>query len=287
MKKTFSRTSVLISSALAISLAVSSVANAAPASGNSVTVAQQRLTALGYYAGVNDGKMGEVTRDAIRDFQARNGIEVNGELNRETAQLLKTEHLAAVKGYYNAPNYAYNGTAYNGAYNANYAANYAYTPNGYAANTGSVPVAYNGYASNWNAVKTQAVPVRFGALAINDDMTSGTHNSSVMLNGRAVLTANNQPQALRVSNTYRLNGEDAVIFTAYDGTSSCNYKSYLLTVRANGTYTTPQQVGNCSGAYQARVENNMLYISFNTIGYAGQYASLDTWRYGYDTLGRI
>ena len=177
-------------------------------------------------------------------------------------------------------------------WNNGYVAN-RYVPNGYYQNVAYnsyAPVTYNGAAywnNTWNGVHAEVVPIRFGQLAINDDTRNGSHNYAVTLNGQSVLVANSQPQALRVSHTYHLYGEDAVIFTAVDGTGGCSYKSYLLTVKADGTYIAPQPVGNCSGEYQARVEAGALYISFANPGYAGGYASLDTWRYGESSLMRI
>jgi peptidoglycan hydrolase-like protein with peptidoglycan-binding domain len=48
---------------------------------NEVAQAQRLLTDLGFDAGPVDGRMGEKTRSAIRDFQAQEGINVNGRLN--------------------------------------------------------------------------------------------------------------------------------------------------------------------------------------------------------------
>lgn len=262
-----------------------SLANAAETTSKSVRIAQERLTSLGYYVGGEDGKLGEVTRDALRDFQAHNGLAVTGALTGETYSLLKVQDMAGVRDYYAPQRYGYNGYYTN-----------PYAANGYYNNVAYAPAAYTGYnavapapvaSGYWNRVQAQSVPIRFGQLAINDDTRSGTHNVSVTLNGQPVLVANNQPQALRVSHTYRMSGEDAVIFTAYDGADACSYKSYLLTVRANGTYVAPQQVGNCSGSYQARVENDMLYISFANPYTANGYASLDAWRYAGGALMRI
>lgn len=255
-------------------------------SGKSVRLTQQRLNNMGFYSGPVDGTLGEVTRDALRDFQAQNGLAVTGSLTSDTYQLIKDQHDNGMRPY----NYSYlNPYRYDGYYGR-----YAYTPPYY----GNYNYAYNGYSSaydyrgyrnyaNWSPSSTQNVPIRFGRLEIQDNVVGGTHNFSVMLNGQSVLQANNQPLTLRVSNTYRLNGEDAVIFTAYDGTDSCSYKSYLLTVRADGTYVAPQQVGNCTGNYQARIEAGQLYISFADDPRMGRYAGMDTWRYGYGGLNRI
>lgn len=284
MTKHFTRTTALTCAALAISMVLAAgSANAKDAGTKSVRLAQERLIHLGYYPGTVDGTLGEVTKDALRDFQSHNGLVVTGALTDETYQLLKEQDMGIARGYYYGSQYA------NGYRNNGYYGNY-YAPNGYyntAYRHGYVtPVASN-WNGHWNGVRSDTVPIRYGQLAINDAMRGGVHNYSVTLNGHSVLQANNQPVPLRVSHTYRLNGEDAVIFTAYDGTGSCNYKNYLLTVRADGTYVAPQQVGNCSGEYQARVENGGLVISFAGDRFGDRYAGLDTWRYGNGSLMRI
>ena len=49
---------------------------------------QQRLNALGYDAGPEDGRMGEKTREAILTFQRSQGLNVTGEATRGTLELL-------------------------------------------------------------------------------------------------------------------------------------------------------------------------------------------------------
>jgi len=269
MIKFYARSTALTCAALCLGLSLSAAsASAKDISSPSVRLAQQRLIQLGYYTGDVDGAMGAVTKDALRDFQARNGLEVSGALTATTAQMLKDQSFAGIRGYgVNPYTYSYNGYNSNYWHNAGYAAN-GYAPNGYyhqvAYNTNYAPVAYNG---TWNGVRSQAVPIRFGNLVINNDVRNGTYNYSVTLNGRCVLMANSQPQPLRVSQTYRLNGEDSVVFTAVDGTGGCSYKSYLLTVKADGTYIAPQQVGDCSGENQAWINNGAINLSFVNSGY--------------------
>ena len=50
--------------------------------GSMVAAVQQRLGQLGYYHGVVDGVMGPQTRSAIAAFESRNGMAVDGTINR-------------------------------------------------------------------------------------------------------------------------------------------------------------------------------------------------------------
>jgi len=51
-------------------------------SGSTVAAVQQRLGRLGYYHGAVDGVIGPQTRNAIAAFQSRNGMAVDGTINR-------------------------------------------------------------------------------------------------------------------------------------------------------------------------------------------------------------
>jgi Putative peptidoglycan binding domain len=51
-------------------------------SGSTVAAVQQRLGRLGYYHGSVDGVIGPQTRNAIAAFQSRNGLGVDGTINR-------------------------------------------------------------------------------------------------------------------------------------------------------------------------------------------------------------
>jgi len=51
-------------------------------SGSTVAAVQQRLGRLGYYHGAVDGVMGPQTRNAIAAFQSRNGMAVDGAIDR-------------------------------------------------------------------------------------------------------------------------------------------------------------------------------------------------------------
>ncbi len=57
--------------------------------------AQQALKEKGFYKGEVSGKMDGVTRDAIKAFQAQQGIRETGRLNKETRQRLGIEAVTA------------------------------------------------------------------------------------------------------------------------------------------------------------------------------------------------
>src|SRR5690606_9670522 len=50
---------------------------------------QKRLLALGYYDGEIDGKIGEMSREAIKAFQAQVGLEQNGHPSQQVLEVLR------------------------------------------------------------------------------------------------------------------------------------------------------------------------------------------------------
>lgn len=58
---------------------------------NDITMAQRRLQELRYPPGGVDGRVGLLTRSALRDFQDANGLPVSGELTLETVDLLHSD----------------------------------------------------------------------------------------------------------------------------------------------------------------------------------------------------
>ena len=247
-----------------------------------VKEAQVRLNALGYQAGKTDGVVGDQTRSALVSFQRRNGLAISGTVDGDTYALLQDSEYRYGSAYNDYSAYSQRSRV---AYGYGYAPyRYSQGANYYRGNWGQ-PVAantYYGYNYNRNA---DAVPVRFGRLDVVANGGATGSNYTVTLNGQPVLYANNQPQPIGISKVQQLSGEDAVIFTAYDGSGGCCYKNYLFTVKSDGTYTPAQQVGNCTGRYQAKVDGNMLFISFPS-DYADSRRD-DVWRYGNSTLARL
>ena len=56
--------------------------------GSNVTKVQKKLIQFGYLSGEADGKYGEKTRDAVKWFQRRNGLEADGRVGEKTAAAL-------------------------------------------------------------------------------------------------------------------------------------------------------------------------------------------------------
>ncbi|MCR5653695.1 MAG: peptidoglycan-binding protein [Ruminococcus sp.] len=63
--------------------------------GDKVTAIQQQLTDLGYYSAEITGYFGEVTEQAVKDFQTVNGIEVTGVVDEFTYEVLFSEGAVA------------------------------------------------------------------------------------------------------------------------------------------------------------------------------------------------
>jgi len=60
-------------------------------SGDKVKALQVRLASLGYYTGKLDGKFGKGTLEAVKLFQARNGLAVDGKVGARTQLVLDSE----------------------------------------------------------------------------------------------------------------------------------------------------------------------------------------------------
>ncbi len=57
-------------------------------SGAAVSAVQKRLKTWGYYKGEIDGIFGSLTKDAVMEFQRKNGAKVDGVVGEETAALI-------------------------------------------------------------------------------------------------------------------------------------------------------------------------------------------------------
>lgn len=225
-----------------------------------VRVAQIRLADLGYHAGRFDGVMGDVTESAIKNFQMRNGLAVTGMLTPETYSLLT-------------------GTARADSVLASYQAYEDYYRNIDANRVLTSDIGPVAWADRWHFVNTQRLPLRYANLTVREENDGPMRHYQVMVNGHSVLLANDQPGLLRASETFTLNKEDAVIFTAYQTAGACPNRSYLLVIHDDGSFNRPQEIGNCAGNYNARVVNNALFVDFPSVALAGGWQTWGTWRY--------
>ncbi len=263
------RATALTCAVLALGFGLSSSPASATNNDDVVRTAQMRLASLGYYVGRYDGAMGPVTQSAIKDFQRAKGLAATGQLTPETFSLLEHKDYVAFQPAYYAPR------ADVGTYNMAY---------GNQLVLATVPVVWD---TRWHYVRSQEIPSRYAQLSVNEDDRGSLRHYAVTLNGHPVLFANNQPQLLRVSKTFAMNNEDAVIFTAYHGDGACAYKSYLLTIHNDGTFSNPHEIGNCTGNVEAHVADNALLISFPEAYVAGGLSTYDVWRYENDRLAHI
>lgn len=65
--------------------------------GSAVKKVQQRLKKLGYYTGSADGDYGGGTKTAVKNFQKRNGLTVNGTVNKKTLAKLNSSSAKKAK----------------------------------------------------------------------------------------------------------------------------------------------------------------------------------------------
>jgi hypothetical protein len=59
-----------------------------PGAGDETSAIQSRLANLGFYHGPIDGKVGPATESALKAFQARHGLQANGQIDDETLNAL-------------------------------------------------------------------------------------------------------------------------------------------------------------------------------------------------------
>ncbi len=255
--------SFIIASAAIFFLALLHGSPAAAMNDSDLTqTAQMRLASLGYYVGRYDGIMGPVTRTAIAHFQKNNGLPVTGQMTADTYNLLEQKE-----------------------YMASFAVSHHDSMNAVAwPSDADSALAWD---NRWHSVSMQTLSLRYGSLKVVENVSGGLRHYTVMLNDQPVILAQNQPGLLRVSQTFHLNGEDAVMFTAYNGETDCAYRSYLLTIRNDGTHDAPRQVNSCSNAYEAHVTDGFLYISFVNNYMVNGWSTWDIWRYRDGSLMRV
>ena len=275
MKKDLLRATAIICAAFCLALSLTTApALAKDSNGELVRIAQMRLTDLGYHTGNFDGKMGQVTENAIRDFQRNSGLAVTGQLTPETFTLLTRGDRVG------------SGTARYQAYDNYYR---AYADHYRTLDYAPIPVSTTSvdWDNHWHAVRNQDLPLRFAHLNVREEYVGTLRQYTITLNGHDIMFANNQPGVLRATETFALYNEDAIIFTASQGAGVCPNKSYLLVVHSDGTFNRPAEIGNCAGSFEAHVSNNALFVSFPGVNLIGGWQTWGTWRYENDVMVRI
>jgi len=204
-----------------------------------VRIAQEHLHNLGYYMGSIDGIMGPQTRAAIKRFQREQDLKVDGILGSQTMRALEYADRRApdthVQMFLNEPA----------------------PPRGMIA--GSRPV-HQDYETPL-AGGTKVIQSRFARLDVSESGTGSDKSYSVHLDGQPVLSAGGQPAVVGISPTYDLGMEDAIIFTTYSpDNSGCIYRHHVLVLGSFGNKML--DIENCTRSYQARVDNDSLFISF-------------------------
>ena len=285
--KNFLHASALTCAALCLSIGIVASPTIARADGTAtVQAAQMRLADLGFYVGRFDGAMGPVTEGAIRDFQRTNGLPSTGNLTSQTYAVLMNSPYSPTyhASVYPDPYVYHHSMAVAPYYQAAYVEPTYHTGYVEPLMVSETPVIWG---DRWHYTHSQALPTRYGRLDVNEDDTGSIRHYAITLNGHPVLFANNQPGLLRVSRTYAMDNEDAVVFTAYEGDGVCAYKHYLLTIHSDGSFNNPKEVGNCGSKYEAHVADNALFLSFQRTSLGNAWGTWDVWRYESNALERI
>lgn len=202
-----------------------------------VRSAQEHLYNLGYYLGGVDGLMGPQTKAAIKRFQREQDLKVDGVLGPQTISALEYADRRAPDNHVQmlmhepAPRGVVSGAVVNQNYETSMAGG------------------------------TKEIFSRFARLDISESGVGADKRYNVNMDGQSVLSAGGQPSIVSISPTYDLGMEDAIVFTTYSpDTSGCIYKTHVLVLGSFGNKML--DVENCTRNYQARVDNDSLYLTF-------------------------
>lgn len=254
MKKNLRFATLAASALMALTIGFGSL-SADAADHDMVRAAQERLGDLGYFSGVYDGILGPNTKTALKDFQRHSGLAASGQLNAATYDLLLTTEFQRKNGL---------GLVIN--------------PNSVAA----VPA-----PEVWHYVGSEKLPIRNGELVVDEEAKGNIHRYTVKLNGRPFLLADNQPGALHISEVFHLQGEDAILMTAYRGEDSCKYKNYLVTIHASGMEARKHEFESCAPSSEVHAAHDALFIRFAETMNKDGYDRWDVWRYENTRLVRL
>nr|MDP9128684.1 hypothetical protein [Pseudomonadota bacterium] len=131
----------------------------------------------------------------------------------------------------------------------------------------------------------QMIISRFAKLELTEDASGGTTKRyNVTLNGLPLILVDNQPAVIGVSRTYQLGGEDVIIFTSYDDTSTiCPYSYHMLILSAENSKSL--ELHNCTRGYQAKEADDSLFITFPEADDGRMVGN--TWRYEKGNLQKL
>jgi hypothetical protein len=198
-----------------------------------VRVAQQHLANLGYYGGRIDGLMGPQTKAAIKRFQYDKRLAVDGILGPQTRAALEAADQRVI-GTQSVPlqNIVIGP-------DANVNADYVAPLNG----------------------GTEILSSRFARINVSESGHGADKRYAVTLNDQPLLNVDGQPSIIGISQTYSIGDEDMIVFSTYNaGDTLCTYKTHVLALTASGNQMI--DIGNCTRAYQARVDDDSLYLAF-------------------------
>ncbi len=261
MKQKIRSLAVAASLIVLISVAFSAAdARTAKSSGGSemVRLSQTRLANLGYFSGTYDGKLGTPTVKALSDFQSKNNLPVTGTLTTQTYDLLvakdyeQSHHVEGIK------------------------------TNALVGNDPNIV-----QEEVWHQVASQKLPIRFGEFTVVEELKGALHRYTLSLNGQPIMVADNQPGALQISKIFPLEGEDALVVTAYRGDENCVYRNTLITLHENGSSASKHEFESCSPANEVHEAFKALFIRFAGTMNKDGYADWDVWRYENAKLVRL
>lgn len=209
-----------------VALAVLVCAFPAEASRASTRDLQEKLTLLGYDPGAIDGAMGPKTRAAIKNFQRDSGLSADGVVGSRTRVAME----AALEQGRNRPQ----------------AANHQLD-------------IYEDILTERLSSGKVALQSRFATVEL---IKAGAGRYKISVNGNVVATSPGGNGLPRISHTFELPGEDAIVLASTSSNRKCRLEHSVFVIRADGTFMAPAPIGNCKEVLNGRVQDDRLVLSF-------------------------
>ncbi len=198
---------------------------------------QEKLVLLGYEPGKIDGVFGRNTRRAVRAFQKDAQIRTDGVVGPQTLTALE-EFVARGGPLSRSP----------------------------AANN-QLDI-YEDVLTDRLSSGTVTLPSRFAKVEVS---RAGAGRYSIAINGQVVSTSPGGNGLPRISRTFQMPGEDAIVFAAASGNAACRLEHTVIVVRNDGSFLPPTPIGNCKEVLNGRVQDDELVLSFPPV-------SVPSWR---------